>query len=112
MDNPTLTTLDVTINPNGNPIYTLFAIYNVTGGIVWNTSLTGQVADVYILNVVGASDNQVLSAAGNTATLFNSTGAIISETDVFGRSALFYGDLDNNGNDEFAIYTAAVGRPI
>ena len=38
VSNPTSTTLDVQVNPNGNPDYTLFAIYNVTGGYYLNAS--------------------------------------------------------------------------
>ena len=38
VSNPTPTTLDVTINPNGNPDHTLFAIYNVTGGYYVNAT--------------------------------------------------------------------------
>ncbi|MBM3236244.1 hypothetical protein FJZ31_08090 [Candidatus Poribacteria bacterium] len=38
VSNPTLTTLDVTINPNGNPSHTLFALYNITGGYYVNAS--------------------------------------------------------------------------
>lgn len=38
MSNPTLTTLDVTINPNGNPNHTLFALYNITGGYYVNAT--------------------------------------------------------------------------
>jgi len=38
VSNPTETTLNVTIDANGNPDYTLFTIYNVTGGYYINAS--------------------------------------------------------------------------
>ena len=38
VSNPTSTTLDVTINENGNPTHTLFAIYNVTGSYYVNST--------------------------------------------------------------------------
>ena len=38
VSNPTSTMLDVTINPNGNPGHTLFAIYSVTGSCYVNST--------------------------------------------------------------------------
>ena len=38
VNNPNFATLDVTINPNGNPNHTLFAIYNVTGSYYVNAN--------------------------------------------------------------------------
>ena len=63
VSNPTPTTLDVTIEPNGNPDYTLFAIYNVT--------------DSYYVNAGGGSsgDTEVWQTESDwgTVTVVNLT---------------------------------------
>ena len=67
--NPTLTTLDVTVEPNGNPTHTLFAIYNATGG--------------YYVNATGGDngDNEVwqTKSAWGTVTVTNLTPGVTYE---------------------------------
>jgi len=97
VSNPTTTTLDVEINSNGNPDYTLFAIYNVTGGYyvnatggsngdneVWQTKSDWGI--VTVVNLTPGTTYEFKCKAQNgdgVETPLGESGTVTTDIDVF-----------------------------
>jgi len=84
--NPTSTTLDITVEPNGNPSHTLFAIYNVTddyylnesGGSNGNTEMWQTQTDwgiVTIINLASETTYEFKCKAQNGDGVITNLGA-------------------------------------